>query len=123
SLLFERALGISKALAKHRQTIGLLSGALLLAIGVLLMIGVWSAGMNNLGTVISTYVAVVVPAERTSPGAHPHRADATASATVRRCCRLVWRKAARAASALNSALRRTSRERGGADAAPWRDRG
>lgn len=59
ALLFERALGISKALAKHRQTIGLLSGALLIAIGVLLMTGVWSAWMNNLGTVISTYEPVV----------------------------------------------------------------
>ena len=59
ALLFERALGVSKALARHRRTIGLLSGALLIAIGVLLMTGVWSAWMNDLAGVISTFEPVV----------------------------------------------------------------
>lgn len=59
ALLFERALGLSKALTKHRRTIGLFSGGLLIAIGVLLMTGVWSAWMNELGTMISTYEPVV----------------------------------------------------------------
>lgn len=59
ALLFERALGLSKALVKHRRTIGVLSGGLLIAIGVSLITGVWSAWMNELGTVISTYDPVV----------------------------------------------------------------
>lgn len=59
ALLFERALGVSRALARHRRTIGLLSGALLIAIGVLLMTGVWSAWMNDLAGVISTFEPVV----------------------------------------------------------------
>lgn len=59
ALLFERALRLSKALTKHRRTIGLFSGGLLIAIGVLLMTGVWSAWMNELGTIISTYEPVV----------------------------------------------------------------
>lgn len=59
ALLFERALGISKALAKHRRTIGLLSGALLIAIGVLLLSGQWSAWMSDLQSVIATFEPVV----------------------------------------------------------------
>lgn len=59
ALLFQRALGVSRALAKHRRTIGLLSGALLVGIGVLLMTGVWSAWMNDLAGTISTFEPVV----------------------------------------------------------------
>lgn len=59
ALLFERALGLSRALTRHRRTIGLLSGALLIAIGVLLLTGQWTAWMNDLGTVISTFDPVV----------------------------------------------------------------
>jgi len=59
ALLFERALGVSKALARHRRTIGLLSGALLIGIGVLLVTGVWSAWMNDLAGAISTFEPVV----------------------------------------------------------------
>lgn len=59
ALLFERALGVSKALAKHRRTIGLLSGALLIGIGVLLFTGVWAAWMDDLAGTISTFEPVV----------------------------------------------------------------
>ncbi|WP_193103447.1 cytochrome c biogenesis CcdA family protein [Brachybacterium sp. FME24] len=59
ALLFERALGISKKLSAHRRTIGLLSGALLIAIGVLLMTGLWSAWMSELQGLIATYEPVV----------------------------------------------------------------
>ena len=59
ALLFDRALGLSKKLSAHRRTIGLLSGALLIAIGVLLMTGVWSTWMSQLQGLIATYEPVV----------------------------------------------------------------
>lgn len=59
ALLFERAMGLSKKLSKHRRTIGLLSGALLIAIGVLLMTGVWATWMSQLQGMISTFEPVV----------------------------------------------------------------
>ncbi|ASK65216.1 cytochrome C biogenesis protein ResC [Brachybacterium avium] len=59
ALLFERALGLSKKLSTHRRTIGLLSGALLIAIGVLLMTGVWSSWMSQLQGMIATFEPVV----------------------------------------------------------------
>ncbi|APX32776.1 cytochrome C biogenesis protein ResC [Brachybacterium sp. P6-10-X1] len=59
ALLFDRALGLSKKLARHRRTIGLLSGALLIAIGVLLMTGVWAAWMSELQGLVATFEPVV----------------------------------------------------------------
>lgn len=59
ALLFERALGISRALSRHRRTIGLLSGALLVVIGVLLLTGQWAAWMNQLQGMIATFEPVV----------------------------------------------------------------
>ncbi|WP_422115405.1 cytochrome c biogenesis CcdA family protein [Brachybacterium sp. UNK5269] len=59
ALLFERALGVSRKLAAHRRTIGLLSGALLIAIGVMLMTGVWSELMSGLQGLIATFEPVV----------------------------------------------------------------
>lgn len=59
ALLFERALGLSRKLARHRRTIGLLSGALLIAIGVLLMTGVWATWMSQLQGMIATFEPVV----------------------------------------------------------------
>ncbi|AXK45840.1 cytochrome c biogenesis CcdA family protein [Brachybacterium saurashtrense] len=59
ALLFDRALGVSRKLAAHRRTIGLLSGALLIAIGVLLMTGVWADWMSRLQGMISTFEPVV----------------------------------------------------------------
>ena len=59
ALLFDRALGLSRKLSSHRRTIGLLSGALLIAIGVLLMTGVWSAWMGELQGLIGNFEPVV----------------------------------------------------------------
>lgn len=59
ALLFERALGLSRKLSAHRRTIGLLSGALLIAIGVMLMTGVWSELMSSLQGLIATFEPVV----------------------------------------------------------------
>ncbi|MFQ6483865.1 cytochrome c biogenesis CcdA family protein [Brachybacterium epidermidis] len=59
ALLFERALGLSRALSRHRRTIGLLSGALLVAIGVLLLTGQWAAWMDQLQGMIATFEPVV----------------------------------------------------------------
>lgn len=59
ALLFDRALGLSRKLARHRRTIGLLSGALLIAIGVLLMTGVWAQWMAALQGMIATFEPVV----------------------------------------------------------------
>lgn len=59
ALLFERALGFSRALSRHRRTIALLSGALLIVIGVLLLTGQWAAWMNDLQGMIATFEPVV----------------------------------------------------------------
>ncbi|MEE1651872.1 cytochrome c biogenesis protein CcdA [Brachybacterium sp. J144] len=59
ALLFDRALGLSRRLSRHRRAIGLLSGALLIAIGVLLMTGVWTAWMGSLQGLIATFEPVV----------------------------------------------------------------
>lgn len=59
ALLFQRALGLSRRLAAHRRTIGLLSGALLIAIGVLLMTGVWATWMSQLQVLIADFEPVV----------------------------------------------------------------
>lgn len=59
ALLFERALGLSRKLSAHRRSIGLLSGALLIAIGVLLMTGVWASWMSELQGMIATFEPVV----------------------------------------------------------------
>ncbi|MCS6711311.1 sulfite exporter TauE/SafE family protein [Brachybacterium sp. EF45031] len=59
ALLFDRALGASRALARHRRTIALLSGALLIAIGVLLMTGQWAAWMAHLQGYAAGFETVV----------------------------------------------------------------
>lgn len=59
ALLFDRALGLSRAISAHRRTIGLLSGALLIAIGVLLLTGVWSSWMSALQVMVSGFEPVV----------------------------------------------------------------
>ena len=59
ALGFERALGASRALSRHRRTIALLSGALLIAIGVLLMTGQWSVWMAQLQTAVAGFEPVV----------------------------------------------------------------
>lgn len=59
ALLFEKALGLSRALSRHRRSIGLLSGALLIAIGVLLLTGQWAQWTAALQGAIATFEPVV----------------------------------------------------------------
>ena len=59
ALLFDKALGLSRALTRHRRTIGLLSGALLIAIGVLLLTGQWAQWTAALQGAIATFEPVV----------------------------------------------------------------
>lgn len=59
ALLFDRALGASRAVARHRRSIGLVSGALLIAIGVLLMTGVWAQWMSALQSLAAGFETVV----------------------------------------------------------------
>lgn len=59
ALLFDRAIGASRALARHRRTIALLSGALLIAIGVLLMTGLWGTWMGQLQGAVAGFEPVV----------------------------------------------------------------
>ncbi|MGP9694002.1 cytochrome c biogenesis CcdA family protein [Brachybacterium sp. AOP25-B2-12] len=59
ALGFQRALGASRFLARHRRVIGVISGALLIAIGVLLLTGQWSAWMGQLQGAIGGYETVV----------------------------------------------------------------
>ena len=59
ALLLNRAIGVSKVLARHRRLIGLLSGALLIAIGLLLLTGLWASWMMQLQGSIATFQPVV----------------------------------------------------------------
>lgn len=59
ALVFERALGASRFLSRHRRIISVLSGALLLAIGVLLLTGQWSAWMGQLQGAVAGFEPVV----------------------------------------------------------------
>jgi cytochrome c-type biogenesis protein len=59
ALLFQRALGASRALARHRRAISVVSGALLIAIGVLLLTGTWTQWMSQLQLLIGGYETVV----------------------------------------------------------------
>lgn len=59
ALLFDRALSASKALARRRRAISLLSGALLIAIGVLLLTGQWGAWMAQLQGMAAGFEPVI----------------------------------------------------------------
>lgn len=59
ALLLDRAMGVSRALARHRRLIGVLSGVLLIAIGLLLLTGVWASWMDQLQGSIATFQPVV----------------------------------------------------------------
>lgn len=59
ALLFQKALGASRFLARHRRTISVLSGALLIVIGVLLLTGQWSAWMMQIQSSLGTFETVV----------------------------------------------------------------
>lgn len=59
ALLLDKAIGVSRALSRHRRLIGLLSGALLIMIGLLLVTGLWASWMTELQGTIATYQTVV----------------------------------------------------------------
>lgn len=59
ALLLDEAMGVSRALARHRRLIGILSGALLIAIGLLLLTGIWASWMDQLQGSIATFQPVV----------------------------------------------------------------
>ncbi|MDO5661142.1 MAG: cytochrome c biogenesis protein CcdA [Brachybacterium sp.] len=59
ALLFQRALVASRFLARHRRAIAILSGALLIAIGVLLLTGQWTAWMMQLQGTLSQFEPVI----------------------------------------------------------------
>jgi cytochrome c-type biogenesis protein len=59
AMLFQRALKVSKAMARHRRAIGLVSGALLIVIGVLLLTGQWTEWMRALQGFIGGFETVV----------------------------------------------------------------
>lgn len=59
SLLFDRALGISAWLKKHRRSITILGGVALVVIGTLLLTGQWAAWMSELAIYSGTFTTVV----------------------------------------------------------------
>ena len=59
ALLFHKALAASRAIARHRRIVSILSGAVLIIIGTLLLTGQWSAWMAELSTTIGTFETVV----------------------------------------------------------------
>ncbi|WP_460476466.1 cytochrome c biogenesis CcdA family protein [Brachybacterium huguangmaarense] len=59
ALAFTKAVAASKFLSRHRRAISLISGALLIAIGVLLLTGQWSAWMAQLQGAIGGFETVV----------------------------------------------------------------
>ncbi|GAA1331626.1 MULTISPECIES: cytochrome c biogenesis CcdA family protein [Brachybacterium] len=59
ALLLDKAIGVSKLLSRHRRLIGILSGALLISIGLLLLTGTWASWMDRLQGSIATFRPVV----------------------------------------------------------------
>lgn len=59
AILLDKMMGVSKALTRHRRLIGILSGALLITIGLLLLTGLWASWMTQLQGAIATFQPVV----------------------------------------------------------------
>lgn len=59
ALVFRRALGISKVLFRHRRTFQIVGGSVLIAIGVLLVTGVWEQWMALLQVRIGNFTAPI----------------------------------------------------------------
>ncbi|MEO2096905.1 MAG: cytochrome c biogenesis protein CcdA [Brachybacterium sp.] len=55
ALLLDKAMGVSRALSRHRRLIGVLSGVLLIAIGLLLLTGTWASWMDQLQGSIASF--------------------------------------------------------------------
>lgn len=59
ALVFRRALGISRALSRHRRTLQIIGGSMLIDIGLLLVTGVWEQWMDLLQGRISNFTTIV----------------------------------------------------------------
>lgn len=59
ALMFRRALGISRVLSRHRRTLQIIGGSVLIAIGVLLVTGVWEQWMALLQVRIGNFTTIV----------------------------------------------------------------
>lgn len=59
AIVFRRALGISKVLSRHRRTLQIAGGAVLIAIGLLLVTGVWEQWMALLQVRIGNFTTIV----------------------------------------------------------------
>ena len=59
ALLLDKAMGVSRALSRHRRLLGILSGALLITIGLLLLTGTWATWMDHLQGSIATFQPAV----------------------------------------------------------------
>lgn len=59
ALLLDKAMGVSRALSRHRRLLGVLSGALLITIGLLLLTGTWATWMDHLQGSIATFQPAV----------------------------------------------------------------
>lgn len=59
AMVFRRALGISRALSRHRRTLQIVGGSVLIAIGILLVTGVWEAWMALLQVRIGNFTTIV----------------------------------------------------------------
>src|SRR5699024_2695068 len=59
ALVFRRALGISRVLSRHRRTLQIVGGSVLIAIGLLLVSGVWEQWMALLQVRIGNFTTIV----------------------------------------------------------------
>lgn len=59
ALMFRRALGISKVLSRHRRMLQIIGGCVLIAIGLLLVTGVWEQWMALLQVRIGNFTTIV----------------------------------------------------------------
>ena len=59
ALMFRRALGISRVLSRHRRTLQIIGGSVLIAIGLLLVTGVWEQWMALLQVRIGNFTTIV----------------------------------------------------------------
>ncbi|MEJ6544719.1 cytochrome c biogenesis protein CcdA [Brachybacterium paraconglomeratum] len=59
AIVFRRALGFSRALARHRRMLQIVGGSVLIAIGLLLLTGVWETWMALLQVRIGNFTTIV----------------------------------------------------------------
>ncbi|MCT1438578.1 cytochrome c biogenesis CcdA family protein [Brachybacterium paraconglomeratum] len=59
ALVFRRALGISRVLSRHRRTLQIIGGSVLITIGLLLVTGVWEQWMDLLQVRIGNFTTIV----------------------------------------------------------------